>query len=35
MQLAVLNREVEIQIQHFVGVGPWGIRGQFLMEAFY
>ncbi len=34
MQLAVLNREVEIQIQHFVGVGPWGIRGQFLMEAF-
>jgi cell division transport system permease protein len=33
MQLAVLNREVEIQIQHFVGVGPWGIRGQFLMEA--
>jgi cell division transport system permease protein len=34
MQLAVLNREVEIQIQHFVGVGPWGIRGQFLIEAF-
>ena len=34
MQLAVLNREVEIQIQHFVGVSPWGIRGQFLIEAF-
>jgi cell division transport system permease protein len=34
MQLAVLNREVEIQIQHWVGVGPWGIRGQFLIEAF-
>lgn len=34
MQLAVLNREVEIQIQRWVGVGPWGIRGQFLMEAF-
>ena len=34
MQLAVLNREVEIQIQHWVGVGPWGIRSQFLIEAF-
>lgn len=34
MQLAVLNREVEIQIQRWVGVGPWGIRGQFLVEAF-
>ncbi len=34
MQLAVLNREVEIQIQHWVGVGPWGIRAQFLIEAF-
>lgn len=34
MQLAVLNREVEIQIQRWVGVGPWGIRGQFLIEAF-
>ena len=34
MQLAVLNREVEIQIQHWVGVGPWGIRSLFLIEAF-
>ena len=34
MQLAVLNREVEIQIQRWVGVGPWGIRAQFLVEAF-
>ncbi|MGH6914948.1 MAG: cell division protein FtsX [Geminicoccales bacterium] len=34
MQLAVLNREVEIQIQRCVGVGPWGIRAQFLIEAF-
>ena len=34
MQLAVLNREVEIQIQRWVGVTPWGIRGQFLIEAF-
>lgn len=33
MHLAVLNREVEIQIQRWVGVGPWGIRGQFLIEA--
>ena len=34
MQLAVLNREVEIQIQRWVGVSPWGIRAQFLLEAF-
>ena len=34
MHLAVLNREVEIQIQRWVGVDPWGIRGQFLVEAF-
>jgi len=34
MQLAVLNREVEIQIQRWVGVGPWGIRAQFLIESF-
>jgi len=34
MQLAVLNREVEIQIQRWVGVSPWGIRTQFLIEAF-
>lgn len=34
MHLAVLNREVEIQIQRWVGVTPWGIRGQFLIEAF-
>jgi len=34
MQLAVLNREVEIQIQRWVGVTPWGIRTQFLIEAF-
>lgn len=34
MQLAVLNREVEIQIQLLVGVSPWGIRTQFLLEAF-
>lgn len=34
MHLAVLNREVEIQIQRWVGVGPWGIRTQFLIEAF-
>ncbi|HET6629658.1 MAG TPA: permease-like cell division protein FtsX [Woeseiaceae bacterium] len=34
MHLAVLNREVEIQIQRWVGVGPWGIRAQFLIEAF-
>ena len=34
MQLAVLNREVEIQIQRWVGVSPWGIRAQFLIEAF-
>jgi cell division protein FtsX len=33
MHLAVLNREVEIEIQHLVGVGPWGIRAQFLLEA--
>ncbi len=34
MHLAILNREVEIQIQRWVGVGPWGIRAQFLIEAF-
>ncbi len=34
MQLAVLNREVEIQIQRWVGVTPWGIRAQFLVESF-
>ena len=34
MQLAILNREVEIQIQRWVGVSPWGIRAQFLVEAF-
>ncbi len=34
MQLAVLNREVEIQIQRLVGVTPWGIRAQFLVESF-
>ena len=34
MQLAVLNREVEIQIQRWVVVSPWGIRAQFLIEAF-
>lgn len=34
MHLAVLNREVEIQIQRWVGVTPWGIRAQFLIEAF-
>lgn len=34
MQLAVLNREVEIQIQRWVGVSPWGIRMQFLIESF-
>lgn len=34
MHLAVLNREVEIQIQRWVGVSPWGIRTQFLIEAF-
>ena len=34
MQLAVLNREVEIQIQRWVGVSPWRIRAQFLVEAF-
>ena len=33
MHLAVLNREVEIQIQRWVGVSPWGIRAQFLIEA--
>lgn len=33
MHLAVLNREVEIQIQRWVGVTPWGIRMQFLIEA--
>jgi cell division protein FtsX len=26
MHLAVLNREVEIQIQRWVGVSPWGVR---------
>jgi len=34
MHLAVLNREVEMQIQRWVGVTPWGIRAQFLIEAF-
>ena len=34
MHLAVLNREVEIQIQRWVGVTPWGIRTQFLIESF-
>lgn len=34
MHLAILNREVEIQIQRWVGVSPWGIRAQFLIEAF-
>ena len=34
MHLAVLNREVEMQIQRWVGVAPWGIRAQFLIEAF-
>jgi cell division transport system permease protein len=34
MHLAVLNREVEIKIQGWVGVSPWGIRVQFLVEAF-
>jgi cell division transport system permease protein len=33
MHLAILSREVEIQIQRWVGVGPWGIRMQFLIEA--
>lgn len=33
MHLAVSNREVEIQIQKWVGVSPWGIRTQFLVEA--
>lgn len=33
MHLAILNREVEIQIQRWVGVSPWGIRIQFLIEA--
>ncbi|MCH8867492.1 MAG: hypothetical protein IID58_11635 [Proteobacteria bacterium] len=33
MHLAVSNREVEIQIQRWVGVSPWGIRTQFLVEA--
>ncbi len=33
MHLAILNREVEMQIQRWVGVGPWGIRAQFLIEA--
>ncbi len=33
MHLAIMNREVEIQIQRWVGVGPWGIRAQFLIEA--
>ncbi len=35
MHLAVLNREVEIQIQRWVGVSPWGIRTQFLIEALF
>jgi len=34
MHLAIMNREVEIQIQRWVGVGPWGVRAQFLIEAF-
>jgi cell division transport system permease protein len=34
MHLAILNREAEIQIQRWVGVTPWGIRSQFLVEAF-
>ncbi|HKU17588.1 MAG TPA: permease-like cell division protein FtsX [Steroidobacteraceae bacterium] len=34
MHLAVLNREVEIKIQRWVGVSPWGVRVQFLVEAF-
>ena len=34
MHLAIMNREVEIQIQRWVGVSPWGIRAQFLIEAF-
>jgi cell division transport system permease protein len=34
MHLAVLNREVEIRIQRWVGVSPWGVRVQFLVEAF-
>jgi cell division transport system permease protein len=34
MHLAILNRETEIQIQRWVGVTPWGIRSQFLVEAF-
>ena len=34
MHLAVLNRETELQIQRWVGVSPWGIRSQFLVEAF-
>ncbi len=34
MHLAILNRQNEIEIQHWVGVSPWGIRSQFLAEAF-
>lgn len=34
MHLAVLNREVDIKIQRWVGVSPWGVRVQFLVEAF-
>jgi cell division transport system permease protein len=34
MHLAILNREAEIQIQRWVGVTPWSIRSQFLVEAF-
>ena len=33
MHLAILNREGEIEIQRWVGVSPWGIRSQFLVEA--
>ena len=33
MHLAIISREVEIQIQRWVGVGPWGLRMQFLIEA--
>lgn len=34
MHLAILNREAEIQIQRWVGVTPWGVRAQFLIESF-
>lgn len=33
IHLTILSRESEIRIQRWIGVSPWGVRAQFLIEA--